>query len=360
MNFVFLIAGLVCLVFFIFFLIKIIQNSKNRDTKKAVLWMFWLIAIYLLFSLLFLLWFFEILSYSLEDFRLILSVSLVFQTLVLLNVGNQIRRTRHFWLILGGYFVILALIVFDFLFFVKYSAFISYIFMGFFFLHLLFLSESYKRMGGLGIFYIVISVVLNLLLIQGWGNYILFFIISLAFLAVFLFFFLKDVGLFFSNGIHHPESNYMSFLGHLFFVILIINLLFVGTIALHEFGHYSVSKLYNCEYRQIVYSGESFYTDIFCENIDDNLWIILGGILLPYIVAVILFLVPGRFLFDLGLLIAGFNSISVSRDFREMGLSFNLVFVSIFAGIVLTVYGISKIIKSRIDLESYHLIDGEM
>ncbi len=350
MNYLFLLNGIFCCLFFLFFLKNYFSYFGNSVKRKKANVFLGIAFIYFIYSLLFFLWFFKIFTYSLSDFLILYAIGLLVQTILFFRICYFYSRNWIFYIFILGYLVFISLfLVMGINFFLKYFFILSFIIMGFFFLQVLFFGDAYKRIAIVGILYSFISVLFYVLFLLDIGNILAYFLGSVVILFIFLYFFFLDIELY---GVAKKsiKGNYFSFLSNLLFVILLINFVFIGTIAFHEFGHYAISGMYDCEYRQIVFQGDFFRTELFCSNLDDVLPAVLGGVLLPYIIALLLLVVGGRFLREIGILMIGFNSISVSSDFGRLGLSSNLVFVSVVIGGIFIVWGILSFIKSKIDI----------
>jgi hypothetical protein len=139
------------------------------------------------------------------------------------------------------------------------------------------------------------------------------------------------------------------------------NFIFIGVLAIHEGGHFTISKLSpDCDLEKIVYEGNLPRTEILCGNSSNSMdKIILGGIFLPIIVALLLFFGGGTFMKEISLLILGFDILISYKDFIDLGFSQGIsTFFSIFGGIIILL-AIGILAKSRTTEEEFiHLGDS--
>ena len=150
-----------------------------------------------------------------------------------------------------------------------------------FFLSMVFRRDVYKKIGYLGLSYLFLGLIFQVLVLVDARNLFLFSLILNCFFFVFVFVFMLYLE-------KHPpiledkkvfeRPYFLVFLGHFLFVITLANFIFIGTIAIHEFGHLSVSKFYDCEYERIVYEKGLFNTEILCTNLGDKTFVLFGGI----------------------------------------------------------------------------------
>jgi hypothetical protein len=158
------------------------------------------------------------------------------------------------------------------------------------------------------------------------------------------------------------HSHYLfDFLRYFVFIIILTNFIFIGVLAVHEGGHFLISKLNpDCTLERIVYEGGLPHTEILCNNsVSSTNKIIFGGIFIPIIIALLLFFGGGTFMKEISLLIIGFNILISYKDFMDLGFSQNIsTFFSIFGGIVILL-AIGILAKSRTTEEEFiHLEEG--
>ena len=76
-----------------------------------------------------------------------------------------------------------------------------------------------------------------------------------------------------------------------------------------------------------------------------------------FLISVLLFVIGGKFIKDISLLMAGFNLIFSNKDFLDLGLSDNLVMATAIFGVLLLIIGM--VILTRSTTEDYvHEIFG--
>jgi hypothetical protein len=186
------------------------------------------------------------------------------------------------------------------------------------------------------------------------------------FFFVFLLFFLWDVkrfpASFFEEKIKLERNSYLfDFLRYFVFIIILTNFIFIGVLATHEGGHFAVSKLTpDCSLEKIVYEGNLPHTEILCDNSSGSMdKILLGGILLPILVALLFFFGGGMFMKEIALLIFGFDILISYKDFLDLGFSQGIsTFFSIF-GVIVILLAIGLLAKSRTTEEEFvHLGDS--
>jgi len=138
------------------------------------------------------------------------------------------------------------------------------------------------------------------------------------------------------------------------------NFVFIGVLAIHEGGHFFISKLApDCELQRIVYEGNLPHTEILCNNYTNTNKIIFGGIFLPIIISLLLFFGGGTFMKEISLLIIGFDILVSYKDFLDLGFSQNIsTFFSIFGGVIILL-AIGILAKSRTTEEEFiHFGEG--
>jgi hypothetical protein len=345
----FLINGILYFGIFLFFILKFVKHY-DTSTKKIAKAFSFIGIIYFLISLFSILWFFNLLDYSQTDFLFLYSLGMIVQSFILFRVVYLFSKNKNLYYFLGFYVLILFSLFFSIDSFLVLSLIASSLFGLLIFINFAFLDEKYKKAGYFGILYFTISIILNVILLIYQKNLYNFSFISGIFFFLFSFFFFGDLRKYPLEVTSKPKrekSYFFTMLSHLVFIIVLTNFIFIGTVGIHEFGHYGASKLQNCEYQQIVYDGNFFHTDILCEDSQGRLFVTLGGILLPFLIAILLFLIGGNFIKEIAFLIFGFNFVAISRDLSDLGISDNLVFFSIFVGIGFLIYGLYLLAKSK-------------
>ena len=355
MNFLFLLNGLLCLTIFIFFIVKFIQHFEKEGGKIARSFSF-IGFIYFVISLVSFLWFFEVLKYAPNDFLFLYSVALIIQSLILFKVIYSLSKNKRLFYFLSFYLIGLFFLLFSINSFLKLSLIASSLFSLLLFIEFSFLGEHYRKTGYFGMFYSAISILSGILVYLKIGSVYSFnIVLSLAFL-IFSFHFLKNLKKYsqdLKTQSPKEKSYFFHLLSHLIFIIAFTNFIFIGTVGVHEFGHFGTSKFFDCAYQKIVYDGEFFHTEILCSNTSSDFFVTLGGIALPFLVALFLFLVGGKFMKEVAILMACFNFIAISNDLSFLGISDNLIIVSIVLGVGLIIYGLLLLAKSRSEENLY-------
>ncbi|MFW6283642.1 MAG: hypothetical protein ACOC1P_06360 [Minisyncoccales bacterium] len=354
MDVLLIINGIACLVFFLFFMIKYFEHNKKDSKKRALSVLFKIVFIYFIFSSMFFVWFFGIFDYSIREFLLIYLIGLIFQTILFFRLGYVFNNHKKFYIIAGLYAGINLLLLFRIELFLTWGFFLSFIVMMFFFSQIIFLGKDYKKLGLAGVCYSFVSLVFSVLIYLNIGNPLMFFLISFGFFFYFTWIFFDDIEKYSFSVEEVHRNKFLVFLNHIVFIIIIVNFIFISTIVIHEFGHYGVSSFYDCEKNKIVYEDSFFHAETYCVEKETEKRAIWGGILLPYIIALACILFGERFMKDVGLLIMGFNSVSLSKDLALLDISNSFVFLSILIGIVFLIWGIWSFIHSRVDVVLFY------
>ncbi len=347
----YLLGLIVSLAFFSVLTFYFMKHSEEEFMKKAMIPAFLIGVVHLIISILSLLWFIGALTYSNSDFLIIYSLLLLIQGFflftIIYNISNQNNKLFFFAF---SYFLVFFAIIFLHVSFLNVFVSVYFLFVLLLSLSFLFRNDEYKVIGIFGMLYSGISILLQILVLIKVVELYPFSIIYSALLFAFLIFMIKHLK---DNPLpvkskKRKKKNYLfNFLRDFVFTLALINLVFIGTVVIHEFGHLMVSYLYDCASREIVYSGGFPDTQILCSNVTSNLFVSLGGILGPIIIGLILIFVGGKFLREIGLLMIGFNLIIASKDFTEIGLSTNLSIFFVITGVVLAVAGIILLAKSK-------------
>jgi hypothetical protein len=144
----------------------------------------------------------------------------------------------------------------------------------------------------------------------------------------------------------HKKKPYLyTFLQYFIFVIILISLVFIGTIGIHEFGHFAMANYYDCEYSRIIYQ-EYPVTETICKNMGNKDIFLIGGVVSPFLIAILLLIVGGKFIRDIALLMIGFNLIFNYKDLLDLGLTDNLVMTSTIFGVIFLIIGITILARS--------------
>jgi hypothetical protein len=350
---------LVSLGISLFLIINFIKFGKESHFKK-IFFLFFLMGLsFLLLCIFFSSWFFGITVYNPIDLLFIHSIIVFFEAVLLLIIVYYLRRSKKIFYLFFIYIIfILSLIIgLDFANFLLISSLLLIMI-----LFILLISfPIFARTSKFAVFYSSISLFLQILLLFQNQFSPVISLISNIFFFIFLFFLLKEIkelphDFFERRTLRLIHSHYLfDFLRYFVFIIILTNFIFIGVLAVHEGGHFLVSKISpGCDLERIVYEGGLPHTEILCDNsvISTNK-IIFGGIFIPIIVALLFFFGGGTFMKEISLLIIGFNILISYKDFMDLGFSQNIsTFFSIFGGIVILL-AIGILAKSRTTEEEF-------
>lgn len=349
MNFLFFIGGLIFFSIFLLVLVRFLKYHEDKSVAKISQSLFAIGLIQLIFAALSFLWAFNILKYSPADFLIIYSICIIIQTILLFRINYIfVPHVRIIYLFIS--YIILSTLTFIIFNSPTLSLILSFLISLLLFIEFTFRDDIYAKVGFIGIIYSTTSLII--LIIYFLKIIDIYFI---TFSSIVLFCFISTL---FSDFKKYPISQatvankrekpyFLVLLSHLIFIITFINFILLGTIAIHEFGHYGMSKVYDCEYGKIVYEDDLFHTEFLCQDSSSTLGAALGGILLPMVIALLLFFIGGRLMKEIAILIIGFNLIAISRDLILINLSENIATLSILSGVILSIVGIFLLAKTR-------------
>jgi hypothetical protein len=253
-------------------------------------------------------------------------------------------------------FYFLFLYLFSFLaFFYGFENFLNILLIASFLLNIIlffiFISREdiYRNIGKLGLIFSILSLFFQILLLLFKIGEIFFYgFFSNFFFLVLMYYFIKDLKKYHihQNREKKRKNKYFAFFRYLVFIIALTSFIFIGTMGIHEFGHFLISKYYGCEQTKIIFEKDFPYTESLCKYTNINNWLLLGGVLIPFLVAIFLFIIGGNFLKEMSLLITGFNLIISNNDLVELGVSDNLILLSIIFGVLFVITGIIILAKS--------------
>ncbi|MEM0465070.1 MAG: hypothetical protein QXW97_00010 [Candidatus Pacearchaeota archaeon] len=189
--------------------------------------------------------------------------------------------------------------------------------------------------------------------------YFLSLILNIVFF-IFIYNLLKDFREYSFNHSRHKnaknnKSRFFIYLRYLTFIITITNLVFIGTISIHEFGHFISSKYFDCKYSKIVFERDMPYTETLCLDSSSKAFFLISGIIFPFLIAGILYLVGGLFIRDISILIIGFNLIASYKDLRDLEISDNMILMVVIFGILFLFLGILLLAKSRVEKTDFFI-----
>jgi len=354
MKWIFLINFVIALAIALSLGFNFFKYYKNRKIHEIIKYLSYIGILYFFVAVFSFLWFLEVLRYNSEDFLYLYALVILIQSIFLFMVVYLISNNKKIFYFLFFYAIIFLsffLTIFDFFYLFIITSFLLTLS---FFIDLSVKSCHCRKTGYFGIFYSSLSLLFCALLLFRVGDIFIFSLISNLLFLVLIVGFLRELKNFqYAYRKNEKKSKkssfFLVFLRHLVFILVMTNFIFIATISIHEFGHLSISYFYDCEYGRIVYEKGFPHTEILCSEMPNNNLVILGGFLLPLVIAVFLFIVGGKFAKDIALLIVGFDLIaSFNGDFFEIGLSGNIVLTTLIAGVLCLIAGIFMLIRSRL------------
>lgn len=349
MEIILLISALVTFAIFLTIFISLLKEIRTSSFNKKEIPLIILGLTYLTFTASLLLWTINFFSFTPSDFFIVFSVILIIQTICFLTILYKLKQNKKIFYTLLPFAFLIPLMSFM-------PQFIHLAIPTSFFITLLvFLTTTsiHKKTTKYLILYTSISLFFYLFTLL-WTNLIptLILISSILFL-VFIISFLKFLQqtprqLF---PLHNePESPIIHFLKHLVFIVILTNFIFIGTISIHEFGHLVASSQSDCEETKIIYELKGLpHTEVNCKNTEDKNFWILGGVLLPLIIAIFFLFCGGKFIKELALQIVGFNLIISYLDFISLGFSETIATFILILGIAIIALSLALLAKSRIE-----------
>jgi hypothetical protein len=329
------------------FLMVFIGVSKKKSVKN-MLFLFLSVGFgYFLLALLFLGWFFDVLSYYSQDLLVIYYGLILFKSLVLFFLFFSLVKRTSFLALFIVYFLSLIGLAFILDIFLMFS--LSFLFLIFLFFVIRRVSINLSEFG---LVYSLTSIILSLLFFIGFDN-VLFFVFTTSMLfSLFVFMFEKDaVEIASKMRSFKNKKNYIStFFRYFIFMLVLVSLVMMGVLLSHEFGHIAVSKLQGCSSRAIFYDeGRPPYTEVICANGEGRQLATIAGFSFVSILAIILFISGGELMKEISLIAAGFNTVISYRDFLDFGINQNLSIFLIMIGILILVFGVYLLAKTRIN-----------
>jgi len=350
----------VSLAVFVFLFINFIKHHKE-DRVKRVIWYFLLIGcLYFIIAIFSFIWSFSILEYIETDFLFIYTLIILLQSFFLFIILYQVMYNRKLFYFLISYIVIFFLVLLLGILYMNYFIVASFLFMLLTFIGLVMTKQNYRVPGYFGIIYCIVSIFLHALFFLNIGCLCYFNVVSNFLFFIFVFYFFRKLEecppeIVVKKG-SRKKNYFIVFLSHFVFMLVLINFIFVGTIVLHEFGHLAVSNFYDCEYGKIVYEGGFPRTEIVCSDPNqDNSFLLVSGLLFPFIIAILLLIVGGKFLREIALLLIGFNLVISFKDFTDLGMHDNIIMFFIILGIFLAIAGIILLARSKTEEYIYSL-----
>jgi len=354
MNLIFLINGIVSFAIALLLWINFFKDFKSKKIHEAVTYLFFIGLLYFFLSVFSFLWAFNFLTYNSADFLFLYSLVILIQSIFLFMIVYLVSKNKKIF-----YFLFFYLIIFLSFFSSAFNLLYLFLITSFllsllFFINISFRRDVYVKVGYMGMIYSFFSLLLYFLLLFRIGEVFVFSLFSNLFFLILSVIFLKDIRTYPKSGKKTDKlvSPFLVFLRYFVFLIVLTNFVFIATMALHEFGHLTVARLYNCNYSRIIYESD-LRTEFLCSEIPNNLIVILGGVLFPFLIAGFLLLLGGKFIREISLLMIGFNLIACNKDFLEIGFSGNIVMLALIAGVFFLVAGAVFLVKSRLEEQDY-------
>lgn len=363
-NLLFLLNALVSLVIAIFLIYSFIKSKEKHPELEKVFFLLFLIGfIFLLYSIIFFLWLFRVNVYNSSDFLFIHSILISVESILFLLIVYRIRKNKKVFYLLFIYLIFLFSIFMGFNF--PIFLLISSLMLLMILFILLISIPNFTRVSKFAIFYCSISLLFEVTLLFKNQQSPLMSLISNIFFFLFILFFvidLKNISFYNDESSKRLRKSYylFDFFRYFIFIVILTNFVFIGTIAIHESGHFFVSKIFtDCDLERIVYEGNLPHTEILCSESSDSLDVVIwGGILFPVFVAFLFFFGGGTFMKEISLLIIGFNIILSYQDFIDLSFSQTLsTFFSMFGGAII-ILGILILAKSRTTEEEFIHLTG--
>lgn len=351
MKIVLFLNFLISLGISLFLIVNFIKKLKDPTYKKSFNLFFIISLIYLVFSLFSFLWSFEIFKYQLNDFYSIYSIMILLQTILLFNLIYVFRYNKRIFYFFFCYLIIFSsgLVGISIPHIILLCSFLITLL-----LFILMISvPHFERISILGILYSSISLIIQIISLFSEDFLQIGSFISNILFLFFIFYFIKRTKIFpidfFEERIIRRKRNYfIDFLRYFVFIIILTNFIFIGTITIHEVGHLLTSRAYDCGFDRIVYEQGLPHTEILCgEDFNALSKVILGGMLLPLVIAILLFFAGGTFIKEVSLLIVGFNFMISYKDILDLGFTKNISLFFSIIGAIFVLVAIGLLAKSR-------------
>ncbi|MCD4771320.1 hypothetical protein K8R30_02785 [archaeon] len=326
------------------FLIKEIRTS-SFNSKEIPLIILGLT--YITFATVLFLWATNSFIFNSTDFLIVFSIILTIQTACLLTILYKITKDKKIFYALFPFSSLILLISFapmSIHFAIPTSLFITL-------LAFLSIISLHKNTTRYIILYTSVSLLLYIFAIL-WKNItpILILISVILFLTFTIPFlkFLQKIPSRRSYTTRKAKSPVLHFLKHLIFIVIITNFIFIGTVTIHELGHITVAKFSDCENTKIVYeAGFLPRTEVNCSGNSQKQGWILGGIILPFLIAILLMFVGGKFIKEIALEMIGFNLMIAYLDVQALGFSPAIATFTMVSGISISALSLALLAKSR-------------
>lgn len=365
MNFIYLVASIITILIGIFTFIFSFKNFSESHLKRIHFSYLILSISFLIEAFLFFTASLDYIVLSIQDFYFIQLVLLLVRTAILVLIFSIIIGNKNLRYILTLYLILILVYLFSKNF---YGPFFlsSYLILLLTFL-ISFSFEEFFKVSIIGIIYVVFSAIaFTFTLFYPKGMFILWvlslILFSILVVRLWLEIIKNKIKIIKNKRVKKPQNFFIEFIRYFVFIILLTNFIFVGTVTTHELGHYSLANFFGCSSSRIVLEGSLPHTEILCQNEDPltRLVPLIGGILIPILIALIFFFVGGKFITEMGLLVMGFNLIISYNDFLDLGLSSTVgLFLRLF-GISIILSAVGLLASSRVDEKNFsYFTEGE-
>jgi hypothetical protein len=319
------------------------QKQENFPLIKTVI----LLLTYFIFFVIFILWLAGFLNYQVFDLIRIYSFVIFFQTLALSNLALELK-SRIFIFI---FYLSCFLVSFFSELFLPLFIILSFLINLIFSIYSLDTDREKSRTNNIFFFivYSCYSILVQISLIFNQELFVYLLILSNILFLFFVLTFTTD-----SSKKEHFSDNTENFIfkfaKSFLFVIILANFTFIGTLSIHELGHFAAAKISPCSGEKIVFDGGFLHTEVVC-NGENNLLLLLAGPLIPAILGIFLITLGGRFVKEVSLLMIGFNFLASFKDLLDLGLSETVVISISLFGFIIICFGIFFLAKFRLEDE---------
>src|SRR3989339_631414 len=193
MKILFLLNFIISLGIFIFLSVKSFLFYKTKDYHQISFYFFVIGLLYLFLSLFSFVWFFGFLNYSPEDFLFLYSFLIVFQSLLFFRIIYFMSLHKKLLYLLMFYLIGVGSMLYSFSTFANFIIIISFLLMFLFFMDLIFRDDNYQALGYFGMFYSILGLSFETLLIFQVGNVYFFNLLLNLVFCMFIFIFIKDL-----------------------------------------------------------------------------------------------------------------------------------------------------------------------
>lgn len=209
---------------------------------------------------------------------------------------------------------------------------------------------SYFGMG-----YSLTSLLLVVLLFQGYRHHMLFWFIPNSMLALVVWLLYLDVKSFGIYGKKKKTKKTAFFyyaapvLRYIIFISCISAFMLLSTVSIHELGHALSAQYYGCsKYKAVIYDTGPPHTEILCESYYNDLVISLAGLAASLVAVLVFVVIDNEFTKEIAYLMFGFGFLISYSDLKGLGISESiLLFIALLALIIIAV--------STVSLSAYYL-----